>query len=582
MSFASVRLCFVWCASILIAAFPVLAGDISGPWLPSASSPWMGRADLRSGHGWFITSGEPLADGRPQYALMHLPPRRAISGGSPGTLRLAARVGSLPDALAAWEGQVWLIFPPDARGETGLPRRRVAHLELLVSAVAGEFVSTGGLATKASLEHEGDIEAAAGTSLGPLVILRQNGRAAMMLLRGSEWRPVRVPDGLSPPASGVGDFRPPGWIGASPGRRGPVVAWVTPAGDLRVALGTLRADPDSGITADWDVRSVSAAALSLPRPDGPELSVPVSRLLLHVDGQTIVAERSGPMLLRLFCIPPETGAAVLPLASLEVPEPHSLTGIDGIGRLASVWVTPTGGPTSGPAGPLGIGAPARDSPGFQIAEFSAFTGHVLHKGPASGKLFAAWQLQVLVVVISLVVVALLLFVLRSEADTSVPLPEGLALAPPGRRLAAAAIDFVIPTIFAAAIHDAAPSEILAIPLSGRSPAEWFPLATLAGILLGTTILQEWVTGRTLGKRLMGLGVLGYRQPRPGTVPRGIRVGQLLAGPPTLVQSTIRNVLRWLAWPTTVLILLDPNRRHPGDVLSRTVVVTRAESPGEED
>jgi hypothetical protein len=54
----------------------------------------------------------------------------------------------------------------------------------------------------------------------------------------------------------------------------------------------------------------------------------------------------------------------------------------------------------------------------------------------------------------------------------------------------------------------------------------------------------------------------------------------MIGRPTLVQALVRNAVRWLAPPLAALVLFDPNWRHPGDVLSRTVVLTAATPPEE--
>jgi uncharacterized RDD family membrane protein YckC len=88
------------------------------------------------------------------------------------------------------------------------------------------------------------------------------------------------------------------------------------------------------------------------------------------------------------------------------------------------------------------------------------------------------------------------------------------------------------------------------------------------ILLLTLIhqaLSEWLTGRTLGKRLTGLEVL-----------------DALGGSLSFRQAAVRNALKFVLLLFPILLLLaiwSPWRQHLGDMAGRTVVAGRR--PGEE-
>lgn len=620
---------------LVIASVSGLAG--AQVWLPAAGAPWEPGSGARTGHGWFAAQAGPqddaplgLANIGPQFALLHLPPRAEVRtstslASGAGTLRVAARLGALPEALAAWENDVWLIFPPETiapKGEKpGTPSRagadenesvgtmrRVSRLSLVAAPLAGEFVTRSGLEARASLRERGDLLAATGSAIGPLVLLLdpQSGRPAMHVLRGSEWRAVRLPEGLSRFAAtaggsggGAGMASRPGWIAMAATRAGPVVMWQPVQGTLSWALGTLGVESEGGITAYWKVQTCDAGPLaqidapSAPPPLGaPVLNIPVERRLVWADGQLVLAEVREEKL-ALFSIRSE---GAVKLAAMDTSAASALVPLDGLQRAALVAVRDVA-PAAGARGPhAGTSPNAAAKAGlsrFHVSEISLATGRTLFAGSGTGKLFAPWHLQVVMLAVSALVVAVLLFVLRSEGDTSLPLPPGLALAPVGRRFAAAAVDLALPALVAALIHGESPMTILLLPFSGRAPAEWLPLGTLTAVLLITCIAQEWATSRTLGKRLMGLGVIAYRQ-RPAGAPQDaaigqpaqrspLLIGQYLIGPPSLAQATARNLIRWLAFPATVLLLMDSSRRHPGDVLAKTVVACRVEDlQGDDD
>ncbi|MEO0716461.1 MAG: RDD family protein, partial [Planctomycetota bacterium] len=96
---------------------------------------------------------------------------------------------------------------------------------------------------------------------------------------------------------------------------------------------------------------------------------------------------------------------------------------------------------------------------------------------------------------------------------------------------------------------------------------WSLLAVLLmGLILGT--VTEWLLGRSLGKSLMGCGVVSVR---PG---RGARL--------SFVQALGRNAFKWALAPGAAMLLVDASGRHRGDVVTGTAVVVRARNPQDSD
>ena len=57
-------------------------------------------------------------------------------------------------------------------------------------------------------------------------------------------------------------------------------------------------------------------------------------------------------------------------------------------------------------------------------------------------------------------------------------------------------------------------------------------------------------------------------------------GSVRVTEPAVWQAVTRSAIRFPLFPLTALLLMDPNWRHPGDVLARTVVIERAQDPEE--
>lgn len=166
---------------------------------------------------------------------------------------------------------------------------------------------------------------------------------------------------------------------------------------------------------------------------------------------------------------------------------------------------------------------------------------------------------------------LLLFRRESMVKAALP-PAGFTLAPAFLRLVSFLIDFT-PFSLAASVASGAPwfEGFGALASWSLTPGAtefpdgklliWWGLSA-AGYSL-YALVMEAVTGRTVGKVLLGLSVSTERGERPS-------LGQLF----------VRNALRLIEllpqfWACAFLVVLSKNRQRLGDIFARTIVVRRA-------
>ena len=93
----------------------------------------------------------------------------------------------------------------------------------------------------------------------------------------------------------------------------------------------------------------------------------------------------------------------------------------------------------------------------------------------------------------------------------------------------------------------------------------WPVMTSLGIYFVHGVLAEWLIGRTAGKALLRC-----------------RVSSTRGSKMKFWQAAARNLVKVMAPPLVALVLIDPNRRHPGDLLGGTLVISPAEAEDEPD
>ena len=229
-----------------------------------------------------------------------------------------------------------------------------------------------------------------------------------------------------------------------------------------------------------------------------------------------------------------------------VPEAHALVGVGD--DVAAFWFD-------------------RDEPGrLRVGVVSSISGEMAYEGfVGSASPLRREDLQVLTLVAASVLLIVILFLVRPEGDLhrEPVMPEGAALAEPTPRFFAAVIDVAPAAVVSAAVFGTPVWAAVSPGLSIESGAGLLPVILTAALYFAHSALSEWAVGWTVGKRLTGL-----RTVDAGGRPR-LR----------LRQAVMRNLFKAVFPPLTILLLLDPWRRHPADQVSGAVVV--APGRGEE-
>lgn len=289
-------------------------------------------------------------------------------------------------------------------------------------------------------------------------------------------------------------------------------------------------------------------------------------------------------------------AASATLRDLEV----GLVGLDGLARAVAAWprieaIEPALAPRSGTADGASAGGqapnanPSTATPTtlpmatrVGVAELSIWDGARAYAGVAKREsLLTARDIQVLAFVLGAVMLAVVAFVLRSDSTQALALPTGVALCPPSQRAAAALLDAALPVLAASLLHSVSPAGLVTVKViaSGRLDV-WYPMLTAWALCIANATLCQWLFGKTLGMRILGCEVLGMHKDANATQIEGAKFGTVIIGRPTLWQATLRNVIAWGIPPLGLLMLVDANWRHAGDLLAGTVVVTAPEDDDE--
>jgi uncharacterized RDD family membrane protein YckC len=168
-------------------------------------------------------------------------------------------------------------------------------------------------------------------------------------------------------------------------------------------------------------------------------------------------------------------------------------------------------------------------------------------------------------------IMMMMFWRRMPGDGQLRLPERVVIASMDKRLISALLDLTPGLILASLIYGVSWMEI--IMLWPGSPTDKTFAAMRPGLLvIGVTVVHttifELITARSIGKWLTGLYVSNYKG---------------IPAPPGA--STVRAVTRLfdlIALLLLIIPLLSPYRQRLGDILARTVVVTRLPDPEEEE
>ncbi len=507
----------------------VLAAGLARAQMPGAAA-----TDIAS-HGWVVVQ----VPGEQSATLAHLPPRSPTQFAEPapsGRMRAVASMTELPTHLAADGASVYLLFSPGNTGDRqimSLGVRPTGVRDLWVREPESRLVLAGTLEGAQDVlgfaVHEGRLHA---------LVKMDDGAIGLMARAGSVWDPTPLPEVQTESA----EF------------------------SLYASERGLHLVAQNG--SDWRLKTHSLGEWS-------ERSILLPE---ETDGLRIVGVWRG----ELIVLGKQRGRAAV--WALGEGEPMLLGTMDPVGeqaasavlhssgRLVMAWSVP-GEVTE----ETGSGLPAGgevSNPVRRILEFSLIEGRILYAGPANvTSPVSPNEFRVLAFSLMLMMAVVLLVVLRPQAvQGEIALPLGLAIAGPGRRLMASAIDGLIGVLVVARALDLAVVDVLgplALPVTGSLDVG--PLAVALMVNIAHCSSSEAFFGRSVGKMMTGLIVARVDRPAHGLPPGQFR-------PPVFWRSLVRNLIKWVLPPVAMMALTEQSGRHRGDLIARSAVLCRANEP----
>ncbi|MEK6701274.1 MAG: RDD family protein [Planctomycetota bacterium] len=541
------------------------ASSISEPWFPSASG-------LADSHGWFVSRIDQRSKVDPeQWRLWHVPPRRMartdgrIHGSPDGSLRPSALLYTQPEGIAAFGDIVYLAFKITPPGAARFATRSVMSLRARPIGV-GDLWSDdppNTLDPCPPIRSGGrllGLVCVEGTLLALIdeqfIAPRSPEAAILRLLRmeSSGWSSVDLPPQFKTEgALGIEILELSGELVLGVWRRG---------GTLELLCATVSRSLDD--TPDWHSPIVwSGSLLTVPAEMATGASRGSSALFAAQDrlfARELETPASGDAKVRvriseLSLIGHQDGAPPKRLASVEgVGEDAGVVALPGLSRVLVAWHDRPD-KFGSPPNPLGV------------YELSLNSGSAIYVGPAvQTSPITGTDAKLLVITLAGLSALTLLFILRtSSAEPELHLPDGFALAEPGRRLFATGVDALLALCVGASLAGTTPAELLTFDGILSAQAVWAIVYGL-GVGMVTGTLTEVLSGRSLGKVLAGCAVIAA-DPNE-------------ARPPSLGASFVRNAVKWGLPPVAALALLDSAGRHRGETLARTAVVIQVESGDE--
>lgn len=449
--------------------------------------------------------------------LIHLPPRQAsLHGGAPGVGRLSRYLELPPIGIAASGRRVYLL----GRGDGEPSRYLVRTIEAEPAPLPGVWTDfpEGMMTSLPPLEIDGQALGFAATASGPCALVRTDRGLVLALFSEDAWK-------IEPlPGDAAGEM-----------------------GDAPVLLASPRV---FAVVGGGSVLFYDRGAWDLGETGMPGNAVPVGLLGRSVVAWSRVGDAGESGLAADVLVASDAGSQRITRVTL--PVDTAFLGLvlmnDASGRLIIAH------------------AERREAAGarFAVHEVSLATGEVLYDGllePVRAVTAAEFLILasglVVMMVISLVVV-----LWSGRRQPVLVLPDGCALATPGRRMMATLLDVLVCSVIVGRVSGVPVGEIIGMGVLLRPDQAWLtiPGVLVAGFVYGT--ISEALFGVTLGKAAMGCRVV--RTDAGGAV----RVG--------LVRSLIRNAVKWLLPPAASLALVEPTGRHRGDQLAGASVAIRTE------
>jgi len=508
--------------------------------LPSAGS--TGRD---GGHGWVVVPRE-----FDRYSLVHLPPRvqgaRGRDDTTPsGTVRQVMNMARPPVAMAAVGQRVVLIFEPTSDGVQARWPVRSIRAQPMGQGAYRYVPKTkgGGFEIEQSFEGAGEIVSLVGGSLvggsgaggagvggqdGRIYLLARNDDGTSLWSLGRDaWSQEQLPEDVEPVellaghpdrlvlVGAEGDV----WLGHQEQDR---LEWVRSAHTLVLDDNAVRSGHRIWLGDGPGRWRIAGDRVEIDRLDHDQVT-PVAR---------IDVERSR--------------VGVVPMVRS--------------GRLVFLWPAEEG---------------SSDQP-TMVTEVSAWTGRALFADRAiAGGPVSTRDFRILALAMLAMSVGVLVFVVRQPGGSGggesevVTLPKDTALAPPGQRVAATMMDWVMIAAIAAMVLDTPLSQTMTLvglvldPVTRAGGGIGLVLAVLLMAWAWGTLF-EGVWGATPGKWLMGCRVAAVGK---GSAPSLVR---------RLGRSATRNAFKWGLWPWAAAETMTPGVRHRGDQVARAAVVVDLE------
>lgn len=322
-----------------------------------------------------------------------------------------------------------------------------------------------------------------------------------------------------------------------------------------------------------------------------EIARPIAILNLGgylVAGRPVLDEKGQTRLVELFRLAEGPSVRLDAVKDRDVLASVALGAIAGSGTVRGVGleVPPPATPQERLRGQPPIeGRRAIELSKLRIMDVSLATGIMSEpRAASSGGLLTRRDFQTIWLLFLVIGAILLLMVIRAgsgpagagSGDVAV-FPEGWAVAARTPRVIAGVIDVMVALAITGLVFGMGPITVLKNVVDSSGAYGLGPLMVLiaTGWALGT--VAEWLSGRTLGKGLCGIMVIGnHRQQR--AVSGDDESGEvkptagLEAGKPGLIKAILRNAVKWFLSPLATLFLVDPLGRHPGDTLAKTFVI----------
>jgi uncharacterized RDD family membrane protein YckC len=475
-------------------------------------------------HLWFVLS--PARPPGPIVVRHH-----ARESGGPyysRGLELGRAPNAVPEALAAWNNRLWVVFRPRSGMADGELRRQAFTVQVRLNPAFGGWYydPPDRLGVLPALDGRGELAGLVGTDDGPVALLVAGGppplrppvrdpdeRPRLMALWTSQWTAVDLPPGFR----GLDTARL-----AAAGPDGLTLVILEPAAGQRQRTMTWWRDAEGGWTAseiDLDLSGVVSVtragamiAIASHDPAGGEVEVGYLR-------------RNG----------------VLPVASFVAGEPHfTILGMRDGPRY--VGVSEAGEPRLATIDPISgaVGEPLAMSSQRLVTQ-------------------GLWHLPLLVAVT--IIAVLFVFLFRPSPERAVPLPEGMVPLRPLARLTAVAVDLAAAGLVAALVLGIdQPAVFLRLPLWTPELDAAIPGFVMVGFTALHSTASELLGGWTLGKLLVGGRVIAPdgSRPTPGAV---------------ILRNLVKLVI--LLVPVLVVVaLFNPHWQGLDDQVGRTLVVRR--------